>query len=348
MTKTSRAAGALALAFGLATASAALAQEDVPAPAEATTDEPAHEVAPPDGQRGPVPPVAAPADVSIIVKNASGGTVKVNDRVKAIAKIRPFVQGETMQIRFAHGGKVIKRRNMHVRQMGNRNVGKVDLKSRKLLDPGDYRAVAVHRASPAQQADNARSRRFHPVYPDLDPGNRNRYVGLFKNLLDKQAYYVGDGRKYDSGTERAVMAFRKTNNMSRSWNATPAIFKTLAAGKGGFKLNNPGAGKHVEVDISRQVMALADNGKAKHVFHVSTGAPATPSDKGTFRFYRKDPGYNSIGMYYSVYYNGGEATHGYKSVPPYNASHGCIRNPIPNSRFIYNWISLGNTMHVYR
>ena len=78
-------------------------------------------------------------------------------------------------------------------------------------------------------------------------------------------------------------------------------------------------------------MVLADDGKAQHIFHVSTGAPSTPSDRGTFRFYRKDAGYNSIGMYYSVYYNRGEATHGYKSVPPYNASHGCIRNPIPNS-----------------
>ena len=46
-------------------------------------------------------------------------------------------------------------------------------------------------------------------------------------------------------------------------------------------------------------------------------------------------------MYYSVYYNRGEATHGYHSVPPYNASHGCIRNPIPELGLIYNWIELG-------
>jgi hypothetical protein len=339
-------AGALALAFGLATSSAAFAQQDAPAPAE-PVDEATEDIAPDDGAaRGPLLP-PEPAKVTLNLRNASKGTVKPNDKVVALAKIRPFVAGERMQIRFAHGGKVIKRRNMRVRQMGNRNVGKVDLKSKKILDPGAYRAVAVHKSSPAQEADNAKSRRFRPVFPDLDPGNRNQYVSIFKNLLDKEGYYVGNGKKYDSGTERAVMAYRKTNNMSRSYNATPEIFKTLADGKGGFNLKFPGAGKHVEVDISRQVMALAQNGKAKHVFHVSTGAPSTPSDKGTFRFYRKDPGYNSIGMYYSVYYNRGEATHGYKSVPPYNASHGCIRNPIPNSRFIYNWISLGNTMHVY-
>jgi lipoprotein-anchoring transpeptidase ErfK/SrfK len=53
-------------------------------------------------------------------------------------------------------------------------------------------------------------------------------------------------------------------------------------------------------------------------------------------------------MYYSVYYNRGEATHGYHSVPPYPASHGCIRNPIPDSIYIYNWIDLGDKMFVYR
>ena len=112
-------------------------------------------------------------------------------------------------------------------------------------------------------------------------------------------------------------------------------------------IEHPGAGKHVEVDISKQVMALADGGEAKYVFHVATGAAATPSDVGGFTFYLKDPGFNAIGMYYSVYYNRGEATHGYHSVPPYPASHGCIRNPIPDSIFIYNWIDLGNKMYVY-
>ena len=143
------------------------------------------------------------------------------------------------------------------------------------------------------------------------------------------------------------MAFRKVNGMSRNFQATPEIFKKLAEGKGGFEIKYPDAGQHAEVDISKQVMALADGGEAKYVFHIATGAAATPSDQGSFTFYSKDPGYNSLGMYYSVYYNRGEATHGYASVPPYPASHGCIRNPIPDSIFIYNWIDLGDKMYVY-
>ena len=52
-------------------------------------------------------------------------------------------------------------------------------------------------------------------------------------------------------------------------------------------------------------------------------------------------------MYYSVYFIRGYATHGYDPVPTYNASHGCLRNPIPDSKFIYNWIDLGDSIYVY-
>ena len=52
-------------------------------------------------------------------------------------------------------------------------------------------------------------------------------------------------------------------------------------------------------------------------------------------------------MYFSVYFLGGYATHGYNPVPNYPASHGCVRNPIPFSRFIYNWVEIGMPIHVY-
>ena len=121
----------------------------------------------------------------------------------------------------------------------------------------------------------------------------------------------------------------------------------LANGKGGFKLKYPGAGKHVEADLSRQVMVLADNGEVKHTFHISSGTAATPTIRGHFNFYRKEPGTNNVGMVNSVYFIRGYATHGYPSVPTHPASHGCLRNPIPNSLFIYNWIDIGDDIFVY-
>ena len=69
---------------------------------------------------------------------------------------------------------------------------------------------------------------------------------------------------------------------------------------------------------------------------------------GSFRFYRKQPGTNSLGMVHSNYFIRGYAIHGYKSVPTHPASHGCLRVPIPNARSIDRWISIGDRIDVYR
>jgi lipoprotein-anchoring transpeptidase ErfK/SrfK len=171
---------------------------------------------------------------------------------------------------------------------------------------------------------------------------------LFNRSLQSQGYHTGTrGPRVTSGTHLAIKAFRKVNGMRWSERYSSSIFRTLLMGKGAF---NPrfSDGKHVEVDISRQVMALVEGNRPVHTFHVSTGTGGTPTVLGNYRFYLKQPGYNSSRMYYSVYFIGGYATHGYSSVPNYNASHGCVRNPIQFSRFIYNWIDLGDPMHTYR
>ena len=73
----------------------------------------------------------------------------------------------------------------------------------------------------------------------------------------------------------------------------------------------------------------------------------TPTVRGTFRFYRNQPGTNAKGMVHSSYFIRGYAIHGYASVPPYNASHGCLRVPIPDAWSIYQWIGMGDVVRVY-
>jgi hypothetical protein len=292
---------------------------------------------------------ARPANVriSIDVKGAKGGKVDVGDRVRAVGRVRPFVPGQRVRILLARRGKEVQAKRTFVKPVRGKDFGRVKFRSKPLTRAGKYRIRIEKERTDNQAGGTERSKPFSLRFPDLDPGDRNQAVRAFHKLLRKRGYHAPSGKKFSSATGRAVLAFRKVNGMARNMNATPQIFAKLASGKGGFKLKYPGAGKHVEVDISRQVMVLAAKGKPQHTFHVSTGAPGTPSDRGHFRFYRKDPGFNSLGMYYSVYYNRGEATHGYKSVPNYPASHGCIRNPIPNSVFIYNWIDLGDDIWVY-
>jgi lipoprotein-anchoring transpeptidase ErfK/SrfK len=67
---------------------------------------------------------------------------------------------------------------------------------------------------------------------------------------------------------------------------------------------------------------------------------------GRFHVYRKQPGTNSHGMVDSDYFIGGYAIHGYAEVPAFNASHGCLRVPIPNALSIYNWVRMGDVVWV--
>jgi hypothetical protein len=172
---------------------------------------------------------------------------------------------------------------------------------------------------------------------------------LFNQKLIDAGYYIGGGAstRVTRGTRLALCAFRKVNNMERNFSYKPAIFRKLLMGRGAFEPRYHD-GHHVEVDISRQVMALVDGDKVAATIHVSTGKSSTPTVRGTYHFYSKQPGTNSHGMFMSVYFIRGYATHGYPSVPTHEAaSHGCVRNPIPFSVYIYNWINLGDPIHIY-
>ncbi|MBM3667625.1 MAG: L,D-transpeptidase [Actinobacteria bacterium] len=169
---------------------------------------------------------------------------------------------------------------------------------------------------------------------------------LFNKLLRREGYVIGDvGSEFDERTALGIMALRKTHGFDWTEAYAPELFELLLSGEGGFEPAHDEPGRHVEVDISRQLMALVEDGEPAGVFHVSTGSGGTP--RGQWSFYSKVPGYNAIGMYYSAFYDGNYATHGYESVPTYPASHGCTRNPPIYSVFIYDWIDLGDTIYVY-
>jgi hypothetical protein len=300
-----------------------------------------------DGGGGARAPGPAPAQLRLKLTSGGDGTVRMGDRMALVGTLRPFVPDQRAVVRLVSRGDVAKRKRIRVRRYRNTNVGRFKFKSGRLVEAGKYRFKVVKPGSPDQERAGRQTRAARIVYPDLDPGDHGTEVRILNDLLDRQGYLAPNSSGYGAATGRAVLAARKVNRMSRITNINPALLRRLAAGEAEFKPAYPNSGHHAEVDISRQVLALVDDGKAQYTFHVSTGAPGTPSDRGSFTFYSKQPGFNSVGMYYSIYYNRGEATHGYHSVPNYPASHGCIRNPIPNSRLIYNWIRLGDPMYVY-
>ena len=82
------------------------------------------------------------------------------------------------------------------------------------------------------------------------------------------------------------------------------------------------------------------------VVHVSTGATGN-TPVGRWHFYLKTAGLNSHGMYYSNYFLRGFAVHGYASVPPFPASHGCVRTPMWFAPGFYSRWHVGDTIYVF-
>ena len=220
----------------------------------------------------------------------------------------------------------------------------------KVGSPGRVRLVVKHEASAAQAAFRTRSETVNVVDWEAGAGERGLKVLLLQRGLLKLGFATPVTGYYDPLTANAVNAFRKTNEMGRNGYAMKSVYAMVFRGEGAYKLRYPNAGtngKHVEFDWSRQVLVLAQRGKPYRVYHTSSGAPATPTVFGSYRFYRQSPGTNAKGMVHSSYFIGGYAIHGYASVPNYPASHGCLRVPIPNAWSIYNWIDLGDPIFTY-
>jgi len=105
------------------------------------------------------------------------------------------------------------------------------------------------------------------------------------------------------------------------------------------------------VDKAHQVLYVVRGGQVKLISPVSTaGLPGRFTPVGQFSIYRKVPGYDPspLGILYKpMYFTGGYAIHGNPSVPPYPASHGCIRVPNFVIERLYASEPYGETVYVY-
>jgi hypothetical protein len=256
------------------------------------------------------------------------------DKVNAVGTLPGALPGEKVTVTVEASGRTVAKQQL-------------DARSGKFSLPFVVNSCCSYEVTATSGSQSSAPQRFSVRVPKhLGKGPVTR---LYNESLIKQGYYIGRNAssRFTGGTHLGTAAFRKVNGMARNMEYKPVIFRKLLMGRGAFHPRYH-SGRHVEVDISRQVMALINGDHVVATFHVSTGKASTPTVRGTFHFYRKEPGTNSHGMYMSVYFIRGYATHGYPSVPMHEAaSHGCVRNPIPFSVYIYNWINLGDAIHVY-
>ena len=275
----------------------------------------------------------------------AGGVALTSRSFTARVVLRPYVEGETVTLRVYRNNRKIRVKRLTPKPVAGGTAGVATLKV-KSPRPGRVLLRAVHHATPALGTLRAKTVGVTVVRPNAGPGARGPAVRLLQSRLAAMKYVVPRTGVYDAGTARAVMAWRKVAGMARTTTATPEVFAGLLAGRGRFKVRHPNDGRHVEARLNSQVLALVDGRRVERIYHTSSGAPATPTVRGKFRVYLKTPGTNSLGMVHSVYFIRGYAIHGYASVPPYPASHGCLRVPIPNAREIYDWLRIGDVVWV--
>jgi hypothetical protein len=181
--------------------------------------------------------------------------------------------------------------------------------------------------------------------PLLSSGSRGRAVRFLEQRLEELRYVVrGVDRHFGSDTRDAVYAFQKIKGLPRNGVVGPRVWRRL------LSAHVPKAavprGTHIEVDKSKQALFEVRRGKVVRVVHVSTGATGN-TPLGRWRVYRKTSGFNVLHMYYSLYFHRGFAIHGYASVPPFPASHGCVRVPLWYARGLYSRWDLGTPVYVF-
>jgi lipoprotein-anchoring transpeptidase ErfK/SrfK len=298
-----------------------------------------------------VPAAAAAADgplLSLTPERVDGAKREVlagsQWRVRVV--VQPWVEGQTATVRFYRHGHKLRAVNVVLKPSPTGRSGMAVL-SFATSSPGRIEVGATHPATPALGVLKARRVRVRVLAPSAAPGVRGPVVRLLQRELAALGYVVGRPGLYDARTARAVTAFRKIAGMARTGVASSDVFKALARGAGRFRVRFPSHGKHVEADLSRQVLALIQGGRVERIYPMSSGKPSTPTVLGSFRVYSKSPGTNAKGMYFSDYFIRGYAIHGYADVPVFAASHGCIRVPISDAVPIYRWLRIGDVVDVY-
>lgn len=315
------------------------------AAAAASGETPPAQLPAPAAEAAPAP---APGRMKLELLRVGGNPpfAPAGSKIKVRGTVTPYVAGQQVRVSFYLQGRRVSSQLVAV-SPGRGSTGTFTVKlASSVAGLADIRAA--HAASAAQAAFTARAPLMRFVHPEVGPGSSGMSVAVLQDELAALHYVVPQNGRFDELTGDALIAYRKVLGMARVPQAGPAVFAALFRGAGSFHVRYPRDGRHVEGDLTRQVLALIEpGGRVRAVLMMSSGKPSTPTVIGHFQVYRKEPGANSEDMVNSNYFISGYAIHGYPEVPTWAASHGCLRIPIPDSPFVYSWVRLGTPVDVY-
>ena len=157
-----------------------------------------------------------------------------------------------------------------------------------------------------------------------------------------------DGRAGEQ-TRFAVIAFQKWAGLARDGVAGPATSTALATATRPAPITAGGV-KRVEILLDRQLALVIDGGIVVRTLHVSSGKSGYETPAGLWTVFRKEQ--RSWSVPYKVwlpwasYFVGGVAFHEYPDVPVTAASHGCVRVPRYDARWLYEFLAIGTPVSV--
>jgi hypothetical protein len=294
------------------------------------------------------PPVPAPGSLRLSLYKVGGAPPfsAIGRRVTVLGVVTPYVAGQFVKVSFYRDGRKVSVQTKSVNpHSGGAGAFRVSYTSPL---PGLVEARAVHYGTTAQGQFTGRSPQVRYVQVNLGPGARGPSVRLLQSELNVLHYAVPLSGVLDEGTARALVAFRKVTGLERISYAGTQVFSRLSRHIGSFPVRFRRDGRHVEANLTKQVLAEIEPGGRVHaIYTMSSGKPSTPTVIGHFQVYSKTPGVNEKGMVDSNYFIRGYAIHGYPEVPTYAASHGCLRVPIPDAAAIFAWVQYGTGVDVY-
>jgi hypothetical protein len=182
----------------------------------------------------------------------------------------------------------------------------------------------------------------------LRRGDSGPAVEAVQRRLHDLGYWMGpvDG-VFGQLTEQAVYALQKAAAAGRDGVVGPV---TRAALNDGVRPSaRSSRGRVAEVDLDRQLLLLVEDGRVEHVLNTSTGTfehyrydgrrYLADTPRGRWEIYRQIDGWRDgpLGRLYmpKYFHEDGIAIHGYQSVPPYPASHGCVRVSLAAMEWIW-------------
>jgi N-acetylmuramoyl-L-alanine amidase len=284
---------------------------------------------------------SAPVTVRVrAVVSARMTNVRLFDRVRVRGEVEPARPGQRVEVKLLLGQRAVDTKRVDIGSGGGFTA------TFEIAKPGRYRARASFKADDLRRGSDATSSDATPL-PRLNSGDTGTFVRLLESRLVELDYRLAGAKngRYDFRTADAVVAFHKVQAMARSFAVRVATWRRLAEPRRP-QPRRTWRGFHVEVDQTRQVLYMVRDGEIEDVLHVSTGAGGATRD-GTFRVHRKIAGFSPNRLYYPSYFDGLRALHGWTEVPTYPASHGCVRIPYWNAKWVYARVDYGDRVVVY-